>query len=218
MHDHERVTRVTKYEKRRKNNKYISILLMVAGILFIFLIGTWIFGGEESAKESQEIGQRENNDEDINQEATDNQESSGTDNKLAAIDEGENENQQLDENEVVETEPLPIDDENVLDAYTGNWQPIGTVQENPETTNYDEGSENRLEIEHASRVATNLQEGNIIPWWIENGGNPEKVIATVSSKDETEIYRVYMTWMDGQGWQPDKVEKLRENDQKWRFE
>lgn len=53
----------------------------------------------------------------------------------------------------------------------------------------------------------------MIEWWIENGGD-QKVIATVSDTAETEVFRVFLSWVDNEGWQPTKVEILIENDKK----
>lgn len=72
-------------------------------------------------------------------------------------------------------------------------------------------------MESAIRLAAGLAEGDMITWWLQNGGD-QKVIGTVSNRSETQTYRVYLSWMDNQGWQPTLVEVLKENDQKWRFE
>jgi hypothetical protein len=50
-------------------------------------------------------------------------------------------------------------------------------------------------------------------WYLgNNNGNPNSSIGTVSTKDKQQTYRVYIEWIDGQGWKPTKVEKLVEND------
>jgi Domain of unknown function (DUF1510) len=35
-------------------------------------------------------------------------------------------------------------------------------------------------------------------------------IGTVASKDNQQKYKVYLQWVDGQGWKPTKVEELAE--------
>ena len=61
--------------------------------------------------------------------------------------------------------------------------------------------------------ATGVSVDNMIVWWVGNGGKPnENVVGTISNKDKSQIYRVYMDWVDGQGWKPTKVEKLKSID------
>ncbi|MFD1038565.1 YrrS family protein [Virgibacillus byunsanensis] len=219
MSDFDNYSRVNKFEKRRKNTKSISILLILGSILIIVLLGMWIFGGDDEESDAQptdtEINEdetNENTDEDTVDEDTSSEEGNTTE------EDGDSNEEENDANNNVDVEEAePTDDENVLEAYTGDWQPVGTDQEGEHTTTYEEGSQDRNEMEQAIRVATRLQEGNMTTWWLENGGD-QKVIATVSNKDESENYRVYLSWIDNQGWQPTKVEILKENDQKYRFE
>ncbi len=108
-------------------------------------------------------------------------------------------------------------DDNVIEAYTGNWEPVGTEQTEPHTINYDEGSQDRKEMRQAVVAATDLNVNAFVMWYISRNGEQE-VLATVSSQDESEVYRVYLSWVSNKGWKPTKVERLKENDQKWRFE
>lgn len=62
-------------------------------------------------------------------------------------------------------------------------------------------------------MVTGIPEDNMIEWWVGNGGD-QKVVATVSDREETETYRVYLSWVDNEGWQPTKLETLVENDKK----
>src|SRR5690625_4223469 len=47
MNSDNRQSRLNKFEKRRKNTKKISILMIIAGILLLILLAFWIFGGKE---------------------------------------------------------------------------------------------------------------------------------------------------------------------------
>ncbi|MDY0405502.1 YrrS family protein [Virgibacillus sp. 179-BFC.A HS] len=100
-------------------------------------------------------------------------------------------------------------DSNVVEAFTADWQPVGTEQTGPHTTNYDDGSQDRKEIKHAAAMATGLDENNMTTYWVGNAGD-QKVTTTVFNGNQSEIYRVSLTWHDGQGWQVNKVEKLKE--------
>ena len=187
-----------------------------------------MFGGsggkEQNANENENSSSDEDSDflitepdeeEEENNNSTDNEEN-GQDEQNNDNNEQENENEQNEDNEQnnnVETESVEPSDENVSDAYTGNWDPIGTEQEGPHTTTYDDGSQDRIEIKEATSMVTGIDADNMVEWLVENGGD-QKVIATVSDKDETQTFRVYLQWVDGEGWQPTKVEELIENDKK----
>ena len=120
----------------------------------------------------------------------------------------------LETEEVIVLDESEYSDDNVKAAVTGNWPPIGTSQTGPhDTTDFNEGSLDRLEIRKAVSYVTGIPEEHLMEWWIGNGGH-QKVIATVSERTEgeTETYRVFLTWIDGEGWQPTKVETLIENE------
>lgn len=221
-------TRSDKFEKRRKSTKAITIGIIAASILVIILLGIWVFGGsggeEQNADENENSSSDEDSDflitepdeeEEENNNSTDNEEN-GQDEQNNDNNEQENENEQnedIEQNNNVETESVEPSDDNVSDAYTGNWDPIGTEQEGPHTTTYDDGSQDRIEIKEATSMVTGIDADNMVEWLVENGGD-QKVIATVSDKDETQTFRVYLQWVDGEGWQPTKVEELIENDKK----
>jgi len=236
MNGSDRYTRVNKFEKRRKNTKAISFLIVIGGILAIILLVFLIFPekGEKVTKQdnhnnewqSDELNSRE---EDNNKEKSNNDQSnhhehinnSDDHNNLTGED-GIGDNDHIIENEQDESnsdsdnhmneiivEPLEPNDDNVIEAYTGNWEPIGTEQEEPHTTQFDKETQDWYEMEQAIRLATGLDE--MITLWIGNGGE-QKVIGTVSSMDGSDIYRVYLSWITNKGWKPVTVERLREND------
>src|SRR5699024_3878596 len=122
-------------------------------------------------------------------------------------DEDKGEKKDDDEADEVETEGVEPSDTSVSKAYTGNWEPIGTKQSGPHTTNDDDGSQERIDVTEARHLATGLQDMTEV--WGGSGGE-QTVIATVASPDETDIYRVYLSWVDEKGWQPTKVEELKE--------
>ncbi|SFA69607.1 Protein of unknown function [Lentibacillus halodurans] len=223
-------SRVNKFEKRRKNTKLLSILIVVASILIIVLLGMLIFGGDDEADKTDDnqteqtadgSSQGDEADSDSTPEEQDDSAENNTDTEANDSNNGtgsEDESDSEEENsEEVTTEQVEPSDDNVIEAYTGDWQPVGTEQSEPHTINYNDGSQDRQEMRKAVASATGLDEANFTMWWIERNGD-QKVINTVSNADESEIYRVYNTWVPNEGWQPTKVERLKENDQKERFE
>lgn len=208
-------SRVDKYEKRRKNTKLLSLFIVLASILVVVLLGSLIFGGDDNETE-QPADESLQEDTDANSESDEQDASADRETEANDSDEGtsseDDSDTEKENNEEVNTERVESSDDNVIEAYTGNWQPVGTEQSEPHTINFSEGSQDRQEMRTAVAAATGLNETDFIMWWIEGNGE-QRVINTVSDPDETEIYRVYNTWIPNKGWQPTKVEELRENDQ-----
>ncbi|MFZ3576459.1 DUF1510 family protein [Virgibacillus sp. DJP39] len=240
MNDFDTNSRVDKFEKRRKNTKSISIFLVLGGLLIIVLLGVFIFGGDD--KEKAESGQpsteptSEDNSTDNGQsnsekeeaptdqenDAADDQDKDNTTSEDTSTSGAEDDPEKSDEKTTedgstdssgINKESVAGSGDNVKEAYTADWEPIGTEQEGTHTKNFDEGTQDRIEMEKALRLATGLQDGDMITWWLHNAGGQE-VIGTVSSKAQEETYRVYLTWVDNKGWKPTKVEILKVNDKK----
>ncbi|APC48185.1 hypothetical protein BME96_08350 [Virgibacillus halodenitrificans] len=208
-------SRVDKFEKRRKNTKSISILLILGAVLLILLIGIWIFGGgdkEKTTDQTQPSSQEEQNSTDEENESfyeKESKEDTETDQEENSSSENDgNIDKEDEEQEEIEKQEVDSSDENVLKAYTADWKPIGTEQEEPHTTNYSDGSQDRIEIKEAVLMVTDIPEQNLVMHWVGNGGD-QKVEATVSNEDNSEIYRVYLSWVEGEGWQPTKLEELK---------
>lgn len=226
MQDNQKQSRINKFEKHRKNTKQISILMVIASLLLLTLFVFWIFGGKDKDgsdpdrdavediqinEKNNDLNESENVNENGNETTNQNDEDSETDTVEEDIEENEQtENSDSEDNAEIETEQIESSDDNVIEAYTANWQPVGTIQEGPHTTNYDDGSQDRIEIKQAVMSATGLGE-DLIEHWIGNGGD-QKVVATVANPGNTEIYRVYLSWIDEEGWQVTQIERLKEVD------
>jgi len=242
-------SRLDKFEKRRKNTKLMSYLLIAAGILIVVLIGTFVFSDTEASKEREQASTGIKNtqpkqDEKLKAERDAIEKKQDTEAKTKQAEEKKAEQEQADKEKAeeekmkqekeekdkedkegkdkdkkkdkdIKTKSVKSSDDNVAEAFTGNWKPVGTKQSGSHTTNYDDGSQDRNEMENAIKSATGLS--TMTTWWIERGGE-QKVIATVSNKsDESEVYRVHLKWVKDKGWKPTKVELLKKNDQKYRF-
>lgn len=230
MSDFDRSSRVNKFEKRRKNTKLMSILIVAACFLIVLLLGLWIFSPNDEPNEKVEStnpnhvsegdSETETDDSVSEQESTETEENSSGEDESINEQSEESDSSQESDNQTVErqtSDPVAADDDNVISAFTADWQPVGTEQSGPHTVVYEAGSQDRIEMENAIRLASGLAEDDMITWWLKRGGD-QQVIGTVSNRDETETYRVYISWIDNQGWQPTLVEVLNENDEKWRFE
>lgn len=227
MSDSNRYSRMHKFEKRRKNTKAITILVVIGSALAILLIATIMFPSKDESvtksedNQSNEIqhDETESNDEDKMNDLLNDELDNDEQLTVNTVEENATNDEKVpDEDHVVDpeeevnqviTEPIESTEDNVIEAYTGNWEPIGTKQEEPHTIQFDKNTQDWLEMEQAIRLATGLDEMTTL--WIGNGGD-QKVIGTVTSMDGNNIYRVYLTWITNEGWQPTKVERLKEND------
>lgn len=216
MADHGNNSRINKFEKKRKNTKSISILMVAGAILIVLVIGIGIFGGgEEKNNASSEVvisnpestGSSTPQIEITDSEANEQADAAEQNEKENEEDSEKEETEEEESNEEKELEQAEPTDDHVVEAYTADWEPIGTKQEGPHTTNYSDGSQDRIEIKQAVVEITGLDPDSMIEWRIANGGD-QKVVATVSDQDKTEIYRVFLSWIDGEGWKPTQLERL----------
>lgn len=217
MSDFDKHSRVNNFEKRRKNTKSLSIFIVFGIVLLVVLIGLIVFDGNDEADNAVDNQSNETADQ-ANQhnKNEDGQATNDQDDSKENTTSEESTDPNTDDEGDVKTEQVEPSDNNVVKAYTGDWDPIGTTQDGPHTINLNEGSQDRIEMKKAAASATGLNETSLIMWWINQVGE-QKVITTVSDKDNNEVYRAYLTWVDGEGWKPTKVEKLKENDKSDRF-
>ena|SRR5699024_2784759 len=215
MSKYRRFTRAARHEKRANHKKKIIFFGSLA-ILFLIVFSSLILFGnkgtpeqevaEPTASEVKQEDDKENNEEKdqvAEEEEKEKEDKKPKDKNLEPAKKNEEEKEEKE----VELKEIESSDSNVIKAYEGDWDPIGTKQEGPHTTTYDDGSDDRIEIREAVLMVTDLKEDNLEEQWIGRGGE-QKVIATVSNKDLTEIYRVYLDWVDEEGWQPTKYEEL----------
>lgn len=200
------ISRAERLRKRRSTKRNV-IFFSCLGVFFLITLFVLIAFGhkqpDETEHEEQQITETEKqeaNDADIEENAF-----------IETSDRTEDDEDYEDYNvyEDVEVEEVSSTDENVIVAYHGDWQPIGTTQTGEHITNYNAGSQDRIEIKRAVSFVTNIDENDMIEHWIGNDGH-QKVQATVSSKSTGQFYRVYLTWIDEKGWKPTKVERLKE--------
>ncbi|MDQ0158706.1 DUF1510 family protein [Alkalibacillus salilacus] len=234
--DHSRSER---FEKRRKNTRLMNVLIWTVILLIIVLIGFWFFGGDDSEEQqgdqTTDQSTESTEDNESNNENADGANESDESNETESNNEEEQGGQEGDENSDDSTEEnsesnneedtesdspeeptdetvTESDKENVTRVIERDWEPIGTEQEEPHNSEFSEGTQDRAEMEDAIEYATGLSEDNIIFWRLESGGMANHVIGTVTDSNQEEVYRVYLDWIEGEGWQPQKIEELEVND------
>ncbi|HWO74742.1 MAG TPA: DUF1510 family protein [Bacillus sp. (in: firmicutes)] len=218
--------------KKRKTNLILNSLIGIV-VLLIVIVGANIFFGSDNDEAALEATNPQNNSENIDGSPADEEagDETGEDTEEPAEEETESpdSNEAGDEGTDPSEEPseegetdLPQEnqtivedsnDPNVKETYVNpGWQPIGTQQQGEHTKNFSTGSQDWAEMQQAIAVALNTSTAGLTYWCVENGGG-EQVIGTVTTKGgASEPYRVYIEWVDGQGWKPVKVQSLVEND------
>lgn len=131
-------------------------------------------------------------------------------------DDKPSEEEDSEEGETPIGEPTIIEnsgDSNVEETYTNeSWKPVGTVQTGEHVATYDMSSIDWKEMETALAYGARIAEDDLTVWWLGKDGGPNNAVGTVSPKDKSATYRVYIEWVDSEGWKPIKVEKLKKND------
>lgn len=222
-------TRMNRHRKK-KNSKKTTIYVAILSLIFIILLITLILiiTSNKNDNQSHELmnnNQTEDNNDDNGKENEEDKLNENIQNENdSTIVENNNEgemnesNPELQTNSTTENDSLDelevvheSEDDNVLRTYIGNWEPIGTVQTGEHVTNYEDGSVDRIEIEKASSKVTGIPVDNMFVGWVGNDGH-QKVFTIISNENREEFYKLYLSWIDGEGWQVTKVEKIKEFD------
>ena len=219
MNDHERSrvgSRVEKVGKKRKVNRVYNISLVIV-IVAIFTVGSIvIFGnnGDQSTSEKKQLTVESDTSESDIAEETDETDTSQSliNEETDKTKEDTEEVKNTDESDTGLEEVEGSSDSNVARTYVNeSWEAVGTVQTGAHEMNFTKGSVDWIEMEKALAYGAGLDNDNMTVWFLGNGGS-NKAIGTISPKDKSKTYRVYIEWIDGEGWKPTKVEELVKND------
>ena len=215
MQDDFQQSRFNQRSKRRKTNLILNGLIGIVLVLIIVVSGVIFLGNDDKATTEKELEQsveasnEANEGEESSKEVTErsdsetNEEDSSTDSS-SSKEESSEEDSSNENEEVVVTEGGA--DSNVVRTIVNpNWEPIGTSQTGEHTNVYS--GVDWDEMVSAIEYATGLSEDNMTIKFLGNDGH-NKSKGTVFSKDRTQIYRVSIEWVDGEGWKPILVEEL----------
>lgn len=212
----ERKTRTDEKEQPKKSyDKYYYIVVAVLLAILIAIVAYIFFiprNGDSNLADPPQTNPElvsDNNDEsgDEVEEATDSEDEAEDPDMESEQPEQETEEVTEEDSETADVEEVESDDPLVEEASTGNWSPIGTSQTGEHTTDFSTGSQDRTEISEAVRSVTGLSAGNMTEWWV-GGNGPSQVTVTASTNDQSEVYRVFLQFVEEEGWQPTRVEKL----------
>lgn len=206
-------SRLNRKKGRKRADKVLNILI-VAVVVAIIITATIIFtgGNDEMDKKNEEDPlTTEETKENVSKDEDESEENDGSldeENMGDATDDPEVIAEEKDESGVVTY--LYSDDEIIEQSIVDpSWQPIATTQTGEHVSVYDKNSVDWKEKQEAIADATGLSIEDTITWKIKNGGSPQKSIGIVSSKDEAEKYRVYLEWIENEGWQTVKMDVLK---------
>ena len=209
-------SRSNRPKKSNGMNKILNALIGLVVVLIVITAGIIFFGNDDNdeadsknktEETATDLETAENEDEpelgseEIGSEEVTSEEESA---------EGSTEDDETTTEDDGSVTTLPSDDESVSDSIDDTaWEPIGTSQTGEHKSVYTEGHVDWDEKVKALAYATGLSADNMIVWRIENGGGPQKSVGVVSSNDKEEKYRVYLQWVDQEGWKPEKLETLK---------
>lgn len=200
----------SRYQQRKKNEKLDRLLNYLIGIVVV-LIGIALFVIFSTEPEKVDVAEKPS------EEAVPTEESGRSDNDVPADLDEEATSEEDAENEE-ELQPSlagenvnveRVEDGVVVERWTSDrWEPYPTEQEGPHASVYQKGHIDYEEKLSAIYNVIPLEQSNSILLKIQNNGSPQTSRAIVTSMDKTEIYRVFIEWVDGEGWQPTMVEVL----------
>lgn len=214
-------SRLNRYQKKRNNTRWLLIFVGIGSILIVVLVVSLFMSGSGDEPAMVQSDQETASDDQTDEGNLDDENADSGD-ELDIIDEQPGSGE-ADEDTIVEQHPddfaletLPSDDENVLYAYTSTWEPVPTEQGEPHEISWEQDSVDWKEMMKAAELATGVHIDEIYHLWV-SGNGVQSVIATFSNSAMNEHFRVYITWVEGQGWMPERVDVLNTHDKMDRF-
>jgi cytoskeletal protein RodZ len=207
------------------------MLIGLVILLIIFVSVKIFFGGnDENAAEKEQKIESKQDEKNMDTEENKNpaidekkDEKKTNDSETESTDESKETAANTEDDEEIDLVPANEEEAVVTEGgSTGNvkktienpsWNPIGTTQTGEHYAVYDKESVDWAEMLQAMSYATGVDQSNMNVWFLGNNGF-NKSVGTITTKDQKQIYRVYIDWVDGQGWKPTKVEELKEVEKK----
>lgn len=212
-------SRLNRTKKKKRSDRFLNISILIVVILIV-ITASFVFRDGNKAEQVEE-NQTESTQEKEDALKPDDQDG---DKKATGADEQQDDEskEELDvnaEDEEAETQKeaevpgtlthFPSDDSVVVETIVDTaWEPIATKQTGKHVSSYEQNSVDLNEKKEAFSYATGIDTDSLIFWKINNGGSADKSVAIVSTHDKSEKYRIYIEWIEEQGWKPVKVDVL----------
>ncbi len=217
-------SRVRRKRQNNKGNKMLNWMIAIV-VLLIVLVGVKILSSDSTPENKEsaitettpddETGSIESSEDEKNSGSSDQandseDEDSSKEGAVSDDSEDSDDSSQKKEDKKEGTVTYTASEDAVVDETVSNtsWEPVGTSQSGNHVSQYDGKSIDWKEKQKALAYATGMSENELIFWKIKNGGSPQKSIGIVSSKDKSKKYRVYLEWVDGEGWKPTQMDVL----------
>lgn len=215
-------SRLNRYQKKRNNTRWLLIFVGIGSILIVVLVVSLFMSGSGDEPAIVQPDQEISGDDSVDENDLD-EGNADLNGELDLTDEQTEEVDETDEDALIEQHPddfaletLASDDENVMYAYTSTWGPIPTEQEEPHQITWEQDSVDWKEMMKAAELATGIHVDEMYYLWV-SGNGAQSVKATFSNSAMAEHFRVYITWVEGQGWMPERVDVLNTHDKMDRF-
>lgn len=204
--------------KRKKTNVILNSLIVIVLALIVIVAYSIFSSGEEKASsknepktEVKESTTKDNKSKEDKEKQTEEKQSvkEDDDDKEDETEEDSN-SEDADDSEAIVT--AGDGTSNVLKTIENpSWKPVGTEQTGVHNPVYDDTSVDWQEMLKAISYATGLDQSTMTVYWLGRDQSATNgSVGTVYSKETQEKYRVFIQWVDGQGWMPTKVEELSE--------
>ncbi len=206
----ERQTRSNRHLQPSRKKKFDKLLNVLIGVVLILIVITamYVFKWQDDTEETvkEDPIQEQKNDDATKEHPKEQDLEVEVDEEVSEDDKPIEESIQPEENTAEETpSDNPIVDRVVTDK---SWQPTPTTQTGEHVSSYDDKSVDWAEKVATITAATGIAQDNMIIWRLQNNGGADTAIATVSTNDKSEMYRVSMEWVNNEGWLPVKLEQL----------
>ncbi|MDI7740759.1 YrrS family protein [Lysinibacillus fusiformis] len=203
--------------KKNKVDKILNILIAIVSILIVLNVVT-IFNDKDNEKEQgNETVEKQSADKNVEKNDNTDEDNPSGKNVVSAeeiesdepgshgVASSETSN---DTNLIVQASNDPMVEEVIVNP---EWKVTPTKQTGEHVSAYEKGHPDYQEKLETFRQAVQLDENDIIFWSVKNGGSADSSVAVVSTGDKTENYRIYIEWLQNEGWKPVKVEKLNQS-------
>ncbi|OIJ16628.1 hypothetical protein BKP37_05180 [Anaerobacillus alkalilacustris] len=191
------------YKRKRKKVQKIFNLAIIVVVFMVLLVGGQVLFSDKSSETVVENNNErseviEGEDKEVISEENNIKETDGV---LPSSDDRNDE--EIDASNIVTSEMTP--------SQSGEWKPIGTVQEEPFSAVYSKEHINWKEMTQAFQYATGLGEDMTI-WHVGNGGDHQSAVGIVAdATTRATPYQVRIEWVTNGGWMPVSVQQLDEN-------
>lgn len=205
--------------KRRKTNLILNSLIVIVILLIGIVSYNIFFSNEKGAADQNNVtAEKDQASASPEKQAIKNNATAKDDKSSETSAEGSNSEEAKTASSEEQADPVVTEggsDANVKQTIENpGWKPVGTTQTGDHTPVFDESAVDWQEMILAYSYATGIDKNNMTLWWNENGGAPNTAVGTISEKGSDQTFRVWIQWVDGEGWKPVKVEELIQNDKR----